>query len=183
MQKIRSSEITPAAEYLGYRRTLSRRGLLGALAGVAGGVVAAACAPASAAADVQPAPTMAASSTTAPVPTTAAATAAAPAIAATPASAAPNVDELGNSFTDYAAVTGYNNYYEFSTDKEGVAPAAAGFAVEPWTVQVGGLVNKPATFDVGQLRKQFGEEERIYRLRCVEAWSMVIPWQGFQLGK
>ena len=121
MQKIRSSEITPAAEYVAYRRTLSRRGLLGALAGVASGVVAAACAPASSAADAQPAPTMAASSTTAPVPTSAAATAAAPAIAATPPSAAPNVDELGNSFTDYAAVTGYNNYYEFSTDKEGVA--------------------------------------------------------------
>ena len=182
MQKIRSSEITSAAEYVAYQRTLSRRGLLSALAGVAGGVLAAACAPASAAVDAQPATTMAADPTTAPLPTSAG-TVAAPAIAATPASVAANADELGDSFTEHASVTGYNNYYEFSTDKEAVAPAAAGFAVDPWTVQVGGLVNKPATFDIGQLRRQFGEEERVYRLRCVEAWSMVIPWQGFQLSK
>lgn len=177
MQKIPSSEITPMPGYVAYQRTLSRRGLLGALAGIAGGVVAAACTPASTAADMQPAATVAADRTAAPVPT-----AAAPAVAAT-AGAASNADELGDSFTDRASVTGYNNYYEFSTDKEGVAPAAAGFAVDPWTVQVGGLVNKPATFDIGQLRKQFGEEERVYRLRCVEAWSMVIPWQGFELAK
>ena len=182
MQRIRSSEITSAAEYVAYQRTLSRRGLLGAMAGVAGGVLAAACAPASAAVDAQPAATLAADPTMVPVPTSAGA-AAAPAIAATQASVAANADELGDSFTERASVTGYNNYYEFSTDKEGVAPAAAGFAVDPWTVQVGGLVNKPATFDIGQLRRQFGEEERVYRLRCVEAWSMVIPWQGFQLSK
>ena len=182
MQKIRSSEITSAAEYVAYQRTLSRRGLLSALAGVAGGVLAAACAPASAAVDAQPVATMAADPTMAPVPTSAG-TVAAPAIAATPASVAAIADELGDSFTERASVTGYNNYYEFSTDKEAVAPAAAGFAVDPWTVQVGGLVNKPATFDIGQLRRQFGEEERVYRLRCVEAWSMVIPWQGFQLSK
>ena len=183
MQSIRSSEITSAVEYAAYRRTLSRRGLLGAFAGMAGGVVAAACAPAATATDMQPAATLAVDRTVAPVPTAAAALAVAPAGTATPAGAAISTDELGDAFTDRASVIGYNNYYEFSTDKEGVAPAAAGFAVDPWTVQVGGLVNKPATFDIGQLRKQFGEEERIYRLRCVEAWSMVIPWQGFQLGK
>ncbi|GBL19790.1 hypothetical protein EMGBS3_14960 [Anaerolineaceae bacterium] len=121
MQKIPSSEITPVAEYVAYQRTLSRRGVLGTLAGIAGGVVAAACTPASTAADMQPAATVAADRTAAPVPTAAATAAAAPAVAAT-AGAASNADELGDSFTDRASVTGYNNYYEFSTDKEGVAP-------------------------------------------------------------
>jgi sulfoxide reductase catalytic subunit YedY len=79
-------------------------------------------------------------------------------------------------------ITNYNNFYEFSTDKQGVASAAAGFVTKPWAVAVDGLVNKPRTFDLDELLK-FPLEERIYRLRCVEGWSMVIPWIGFPLSK
>lgn len=84
--------------------------------------------------------------------------------------------------TPLADITNYNNFYEFDTSKGGVAYAAKGFVTRPWTVSVGGLVNKPATFDLEQLL-QFQLEERIYRLRCVEGWSMVIPWIGFPLSK
>ena len=92
-------------------------------------------------------------------------------------------DELNDSWTSYDSATGYNNFYEFSLDKEDVAQAAKGFQTEPWTVQVGGLVNRPRTYGIDDLMKEFPSEERIYRLRCVEAWSMVIPWQGFSLSK
>jgi sulfoxide reductase catalytic subunit YedY len=94
-----------------------------------------------------------------------------------------SVDELGNALTAYDAVIGYNNYYEFTTDKTGVAGLAEGFPTSPWTVEVGGMVNKPQTFGVEDLVKLFPVEERIYRMRCVEGWSMVIPWMGFELGK
>lgn len=90
-------------------------------------------------------------------------------------------DELGDALTTYQAITTYNNYYEFSTDKQAVATLAQGFRTSPWEVEVSGLVNNPGTYDVDDLRKQFPPEERIYRLRCVEAWSMVIPWMGFPL--
>jgi sulfoxide reductase catalytic subunit YedY len=93
----------------------------------------------------------------------------------------PGTDELGDPLTTFEAVTNYNNYYEFSLDKQEVAARARDFKTSPWTVEVGGLVHKPKTFDVDDLLKKFSQEERIYRLRCVEAWSMVIPWQGFRL--
>lgn len=82
-----------------------------------------------------------------------------------------------NSFKE---ITNYNNYYEFSTSKTDVAEEAKDFVTRPWTVEVGGLVNKPKTFDIEDLLK-FEQEERIYRFRCVEGWSMVIPWVGFPL--
>jgi len=94
-----------------------------------------------------------------------------------------STDELGDPLTSYEAITHYNNYYEFSTDKEAVADLASGFKTSPWQIQVGGLVNKPATFAMEDLLAKFPPEERIYRLRCVEAWSMVIPWEGFELGR
>jgi len=78
-------------------------------------------------------------------------------------------------------ITGYTNYYEFSTDKTAVAAAIASFRTSPWDVQVDGLVRNPQTFSVEDLIRRFPQEERIYRLRCVEAWSMVIPWNGFPL--
>ena len=84
--------------------------------------------------------------------------------------------------TDIEDITNYNNFYEFSTNKQGVATEAAGFVTKPWNVAVGGLVNKPTTFGLEELLK-FPLEERIYRLRCVERWSMVIPWVGFPLAK
>jgi sulfoxide reductase catalytic subunit YedY len=78
-------------------------------------------------------------------------------------------------------ITHYNNYYEFSTDKNGPAGMAKDFRTRPWTVKVEGLVNKPKTFDIDDILKQNPLEERVYRHRCVEAWSMVIPWVGFPL--
>jgi len=88
------------------------------------------------------------------------------------------VDEAPTSFED---ITNYNNFYEFSTEKRAVAAAARHFVTRPWTIEVGGLVNKPKTFDIDELFKLAPQEERIYRLRCVEGWSMVIPWVGFTL--
>jgi len=96
-----------------------------------------------------------------------------------PASTA--TDELGDPVNTYEEITNYNNYYEFTTDKEGIASLSRDFSVSPWQVQVDGLVANPQTFDLSDIRKSFNSEERIYRLRCVEGWSMVIPWQGFSL--
>jgi methionine sulfoxide reductase catalytic subunit len=76
-------------------------------------------------------------------------------------------------------ITNYNNFYEFSTDKREVAAKAKGFVTRPWAVEVGGLVKKPKVFDLDELSK-FAQEERVYRFRCVEGWSMVIPWIGFR---
>jgi methionine sulfoxide reductase catalytic subunit len=80
----------------------------------------------------------------------------------------------------FKEITNYNNYYEFSTNKESVAQYAKDFVTRPWTVEVGGLVQKPQTFGIEDLLK-FEQQERIYRFRCVEGWSMVIPWAGFTL--
>jgi sulfoxide reductase catalytic subunit YedY len=84
--------------------------------------------------------------------------------------------------TPYDAVTGYNNFYEFGTGKEDPARNATKFRTSPWSVAVEGAVAKPQTLDIDSLRKLAPLEERIYRLRCVEAWSMVIPWIGYSLG-
>lgn len=93
-----------------------------------------------------------------------------------------NVDELGDPLNDYQQITNYNNYYEFNTTKDGPARLAKNFPTSPWQIEVGGLVHNPKTYTIEDLAK-FGQEERIYRLRCVEAWSMVIPWNGFPLAK
>lgn len=90
-------------------------------------------------------------------------------------------DELGSPINTFHDITNYNNYYEFSTDKEAVAPLSKDFKPSPWTVEVTGMVNKPKTYGFEDLLKNFTQEERVYRLRCVEAWSMVIPWTGFTL--
>jgi sulfoxide reductase catalytic subunit YedY len=95
--------------------------------------------------------------------------------------ASAQTDELGDRLNTYEEITNYNNFYEFSTDKREVAELSQDFKSSPWEVQVYGLVNKPQTFGMEDLLKLFPQEERIYRLRCVEAWSMVIPWMGFQL--
>ena len=80
-------------------------------------------------------------------------------------------------------VTGYNNFYEFGLDKADPAANAGSLKTDPWTLKIGGEVNKPLTLDHDDLTKRFGLEERIYRMRCVEAWSMVVPWIGFPLHK
>ena len=90
-------------------------------------------------------------------------------------------DEMGGSLTSYDAITHYNNFYEFTVDKEGVASLAEKFKPKPWQVEVGGLVQNAKTYAIEDLLKKFTQEERIYRLRCVEGWSMVIPWNGFSL--
>ncbi len=101
----------------------------------------------------------------------------------TPPRAGAATDELGDALTPYESITHYNNYYEFSTDKEQVASLSANFKASPWKVEVGGLVKNPKAYDIDDLRKNFTQEERIYRHRCVEAWSMVMPWVGFPLAK
>jgi sulfoxide reductase catalytic subunit YedY len=155
MVKIRSSEITPEHVYHG------RRQFLKGLALLAGSTLLSACGL------DQASPTAAPQAGATPVPGEPIASSA--------------TDELGDALTPYDSVTNYNNYYEFSTNKEAVARLAANFPASPWSVAVGGLVRNPKTYAVEDLLGGFTQEERIYRLRCVEAWSMVIPWQGFRL--
>ena len=155
---IKSSEITPEHKY--WNRPLGRRRVLklGATAGAAGlsAATLAACGGESS------------SSAAASAPVTVVASA--------------KTDELGGALNSFKEITNYNNYYEFSTDKEEVASLVGNYKVpSPFKIEVTGLVNKPMTFDLDDLKKKFGEEERIYRLRCVEGWSMVIPWNGFVL--
>jgi len=85
--------------------------------------------------------------------------------------------------TDYKDASTYNNYYEFGTDKADPAKNAHTLKTAPWTVEVSGLVKKPAKYALEDLLKLSAQEERIYRLRCVEGWSMVIPWVGYSMSK
>ena len=88
---------------------------------------------------------------------------------------------LTDKLTSYKDVTNYNNFYEFGTDKSDPAKYAHTLKTKPWTVSVEGLVNKPKTWDLDSLLKLAPMEERVYRFRCVEGWSMVIPWVGYSL--
>lgn len=151
---VRSSEITPEHVYLNRRKFMKMAGIAGA------GALLAACG----------------SSPQVPAGDTAGEE-------IEPGVVSAATDELGDALTSFEAITNYNNYYEFTTSKEGVAVLSKGFKTSPWEVEVGGLVNKPQTFGVEDLIKKFPPEERVYRLRCVEAWSMVIPWIGFPLSK
>jgi sulfoxide reductase catalytic subunit YedY len=146
-----SSEITPKSLYL------SRRDFLKAAGIVTGTALLAACAPEASEQAGEP-------MTEAPAPTSNGKT-----------------DELGDPANAFEEITNYNNFYEFSTDKQAVAGLSKDFKTNPWSVVVGGLVNNPKTYAIEDLLKLFPQEERIYRLRCVEAWSMVIPWNGFPL--
>jgi sulfoxide reductase catalytic subunit YedY len=85
--------------------------------------------------------------------------------------------------TDYKDASSYNNFYEFGTDKADPAHNAHTLKTTPWTVEVEGLVKKPAKYALEDLQKLSAQEERIYRLRCVEGWSMVIPWVGYSLSE
>ncbi|MEI7987867.1 MAG: protein-methionine-sulfoxide reductase catalytic subunit MsrP [Chloroflexota bacterium] len=93
------------------------------------------------------------------------------------------MDELGSALTPFKAVTNYNNFYEFSLGKEEVANMTTKFNPLPWSLEVSGLVRNPKTFGFEDILKKYSQEERIYRLRCVEGWSMVIPWLGFPLAQ
>ena len=168
--KLRSSEITPEEIYLSRREFIRKAGVLGA-----GTLVLAACGP---------------TETPTAVPTSAIVTdqsssggeAAEPVVNTPVVEAGPRMDELGFPATDFEAVTNFNNFYEFTTNKERVATLAKDFQTSPWTVEVGGLVQKPKTYGVEDLTSLYEQEERVYRMRCVEGWSMVIPWMGFSLG-
>jgi sulfoxide reductase catalytic subunit YedY len=154
MKNIHPSEITPEHIYLSRRKFIKGAGALAA------GSILAACGPTminTAASETQD--------------------------DGLPAQASSDADELGDPLTDFQAVTNYNNFYEFSLDKRAVAPRAADFQTSPWTVEIGGLVANPGTYDIDDLKAQFDQEERVYRLRCVEGWSMVIPWVGFPLAR
>ena len=89
--------------------------------------------------------------------------------------------QLKDELTPYEDVTTYNNFYEFGTDKSDPAENAQNFKTKPWSVRVDGLVSKPATYALEDFIKPHKLEERVYRMRCVEAWSMVIPWLGFPM--
>ena len=97
----------------------------------------------------------------------------------------PNIKRQVVTTTDkwntFEEITGYNNYYEFGTNKSDPARNAGQLKTSPWTVKIDGLCNKPADYALEDLIKPFDLEERIYRFRCVEAWSMVIPWVGISL--
>jgi len=121
---------------------------------------------------------------TAAVPAVAALTGFAPALAAGQ-DALPNVRKgvvsLGEALTPWEDVTSYNNFYEFGMDKSDPARNAKKFRTKPWTVKIDGLANKPGDYLLEDLAAPHALEERVYRLRCVEAWSMVVPWVGFPL--
>ncbi len=88
-----------------------------------------------------------------------------------------------DKLTPFDDVTTYNNFYEFGLDKRDPSRNAHTLRTRPWTVMVEGEIHKPRTYDVDELIRRYPAEERVYRLRCVEAWSMVIPWMGFELNK
>jgi methionine sulfoxide reductase catalytic subunit len=109
----------------------------------------------------------------------AAAVLATPALAKIEATKSPfSTDQPPNSFED---ITTYNNFYEFGTDKGDPARNARLLTTDPWSILIGGLVDKPGSYDIADVVKDQPLEERIYRFRCVEAWSMVVPWIGFPL--
>ncbi|MDO5658504.1 MAG: protein-methionine-sulfoxide reductase catalytic subunit MsrP, partial [Paracoccus sp. (in: a-proteobacteria)] len=101
------------------------------------------------------------------------------AMAAEPALGAFSTDETPNTFEQ---ITNYNNFYEFGFGKEDPARNAHSLRTEPWAVVIEGLVDRPGSYSVADLAPDNAVEERIYRLRCVEGWSMVIPWLGVPLG-
>ncbi|WP_299846729.1 protein-methionine-sulfoxide reductase catalytic subunit MsrP [uncultured Paracoccus sp.] len=101
-----------------------------------------------------------------------------PALALSGKASALSTDEKPNSLEE---ITNYNNFYEFGTGKEDPARNAGALTTDPWSVEIGGLVDRPGSYSVADLAPEKALEERIYRLRCVEAWSMVIPWIGVPL--
>jgi len=105
---------------------------------------------------------------------------AAAAMVATPALARNkwSVDQTPNTFEE---ITSYNNFYEFGWGKEDPMTYAGALTTDPWSIEIGGMVDKPGRYDLADVTKGQTIEERIYRFRCVEAWSMVVPWHGFEL--
>jgi len=176
MIKISPSEITPEHVYLNRREFLKSMGIV-----TAGAVALAACAPTEPASESIP--------TSSPTSTPNTGSSGPPTSLVpdppdeTTLQASATTDEMGDALNTYKEITNYNNFYEFTVTKEKVAGLAKNFVSYPWSVQVDGLVNNPKTFGIDDLWTIFDQEERVYRLRCVEGWSMVIPWMGFPLSK
>ena len=106
----------------------------------------------------------------------------APSISSAAIDAVPSIYSTDEELTPLEAITTYNNYYEFGTGKDDPSRKSGGLTTKPWSVVIDGMVNNPGTYDLEDILKNVTLEERIYRLRCVEAWSMVVPWIGFELG-
>lgn len=176
MVKIPASEITPEHLYLSRRKFMVGAGSLSAAALIAAGCASSSLtdSPSTGASSANSAESAAPRVTFSELPE---------ALSHAEPFASQSTDELGDTLNSYDEITNYNNYYEFSTEKEAVAVLSTNFNTLPWQVEVTGLCNKPTTFDIEDVVKQFTQEERIYRLRCVEAWSMVIPWVGFPVGE
>lgn len=100
---------------------------------------------------------------------------------AAPLAAQPSAYKVADKLTSKEDVTTYNNFYEFGTGKDDPARNAGSLNTRPWTIEVGGMVAKPQVIDIETIMKEIPMEERVYRMRCVEAWSMVIPWIGFPI--
>ncbi|EHS54157.1 Sulfoxide reductase catalytic subunit yedY [Rhizobium sp. PDO1-076] len=109
------------------------------------------------------------------------AAAAAPGAFAAALKVVPSAYKVDAKLTSKEDVTTYNNFYEFGTGKEDPSRNAGSLNTRPWTIEVGGLVAKPQVIDIETIMRDYTMEERVYRMRCVEAWSMVIPWAGFPL--
>ncbi|KFE64320.1 protein-methionine-sulfoxide reductase catalytic subunit MsrP [Hyalangium minutum] len=158
-----SSEITPEKLYLRRREFIKNAGLFVGTAGVVGGGL-----------------YLLGLKRTQPMDSFVPDAGVLPSLAPAQGSSPYDTDEAKTPFAD---VTTYNNFYEFGLDKNDPARNAHVLKTRPWTVTIDGEVNKPQTVDIDQLLKWFPTEERVYRMRCVEAWSMVIPWNGFPLGE
>ncbi len=169
--EISENEVTPKQHYL------NRRSFIKGAGAIAGTSLFAACRP-----DRPVEPGSVAVPTSLPDPQGAAPTTGDEAAGLQP-SVSQTTDELGAELTDLQDIISYNNFYEFSTDKGKVQPLSQNFVTSPWDVEVSGMVNNGGTFGLEDLLAEYDQEERIYRLRCVEAWSMVIPWVGFPLRK
>ena len=165
-----SSEITPEELYKGRREFLKNAALFAGTAAALGGGLWSLVRKSGRADAPEPMPDVP------PLPAPAASASA----GELPAKSPYSIDEPP---TPYKDVTSYNNYYELGTDKSDPAANAATLRPRPWTVQIEGEVKKPQTVDIDTLIKWFSLEERVYRMRCVETWSMIIPWLGFPLAE
>ena len=176
-EPVKDSEITPESLYLSRREFLKTIGILGA-----GALISAACASPTTPTETSTSTATAPGSTMAP-PTGTAIPSNTPTLqpSATQTATATSEPEPEDKLTSYQNITTFNNFYEFTTNKEAVAGMASRFRISPWQVEVGGLVQRPRTYSIEELREGFTQEERVYRMRCVEGWSMVIPWLGFRL--
>ena len=163
MEKMKSSEITPEKLYLRRRQFMKFGGL------AAGAITLVACS--------QPDR----SNGTTQITSTAGANTSSTQSSDSIPGASASTDELGDPVNTFEDITNFNNYYEFTIDKQKVARLSENFRTRPWTVEVGGLVSNPTIYDIDEILGKFSNEERIYRMRCVEGWSLVIPWMGFPL--